>query len=201
MPTTCAVVGCYNRHSKESKYSFYRFPTDPDRRHRWVSFVSRQNTDGSPWKPGEGDRVCSEHFISKKKSDLPGCPDYVPSVYPEVTAKKKCISGNSNFNTYADSLARYERVQRRAAANEKERIQKEREEERICLFVQQAIRSFEHDHGGYCKSGGAPCETDKLVSLQSSCQMQASLLSEGSQSSNIPAEIGRFYAITFTTMQ
>ena len=60
----------------------------------------------------------------------------MPSFYPEVIAKKKCISGNSNFNTYADSLARYEQVQKCAAANEKERIQKEREEERICLFVQ-----------------------------------------------------------------
>ena len=86
--------------------------------------MSRLNADGSPWKPGEGDRVCSEHFISKKKADLrvPGNPDYVVSVYPEVIPKKY-ISGNSNFNTYrADSLARYERVQRRTAANKKERI-------------------------------------------------------------------------------
>ena len=70
MPTTCAVVGCYNRHSKENEYSFYQFPTDPDRRHRSVSFVSRQNADGSPWKPGEGDRLCSEHFISKNRNPI-----------------------------------------------------------------------------------------------------------------------------------
>ena len=52
----------------------------------------------------ERDRVFSEHFISKKKSNLPGNPDYRPSVYPEVTVEKKCSSDNSNFNTNADSL-------------------------------------------------------------------------------------------------
>ena len=71
-----------------SLISFYRFPTDSERRHRWICFVSRQNPDGTPWKPVEGDRLCSEHFISKKKSDLPNNPDYVPSVYPETIAKK-----------------------------------------------------------------------------------------------------------------
>ena len=30
---------------------------------------------GSPWQPGSGDRVCSDHFISKRKSDLPSSPD------------------------------------------------------------------------------------------------------------------------------
>ena len=119
MPTTCYVVGCYNYHSKDSIYSFYRFPTDPDRQRRWVSFVSQQNADGTLWKPGEGGRVCSEHFTSKKKSDLPGNPNYVPSVYPEVTAKEKC-SGSSNPNTTTESLARFEHAQRCTAANEKE---------------------------------------------------------------------------------
>ena len=85
--------------------------------------MSRQNADGSPWKPEEGDRVCSEHFISKKKSDLIGNPDYVPFVNPEVTAKKKCSSGNSNFSTNADSLARFQRPQRHAAVNQREQIQ------------------------------------------------------------------------------
>ena len=176
-------------------YSFYRFPTDPDRRRRWVSFVSRQNPNGTLWQPGEGDRICSEHFISKKKSDMPGNPNYVPSVYPEVTAKKKC-SGNSNSNA-TESLARFERAQRRAAANEKERIAKEMEEERICLFTQQAVRGFKHDHGGYCKSKscGIPCETAALVpaTVSSSSSMQASQITEGSLSSNIPAEIGRYF--------
>ena len=49
---------------------FNQFPTDPDRRRRWVSFVSQQNADGTLWKLGEGGRVCSEHFTLKKKSDF-----------------------------------------------------------------------------------------------------------------------------------
>ena len=50
------------------------------------------------WKPGDGDRVCSEHFVSKKKSNLPNSLEYVPSVYPETTAKKlSCIASVSSL--------------------------------------------------------------------------------------------------------
>ena len=114
--------------------------------------------------------MCSEHFISKKKSDLPNNPDYVPSVYPHETAKKKC-SGNSNSNMNGGSLARFERAQRRAAASKKERIEKEREDETVCSFVQRALYAFKHHHGGYCKPYRAPCESSELVPLSSSCQM------------------------------
>lgn len=200
MPTTCAVVGCYNRHSKESTYSFYRFPTDPDRRRKRVSFVSRQNADGTPWQPGEGDRVCSEHFISKKKADLPNNPGYVPSVYPHKTAKKKCsglnLGGNSNSNINGGSLACFEQAQRHAAVCEKERIEKEREEERVYSFVQRALYAFKHDHGGYCKPHQVPCESTELVPVSLSYQMKVSLITEASQSSNIPAEIGKCF-VTF----
>ena len=85
--------------------------------------------------------MCSEHFISKKKADLPNNPDYVPSVYPHEAAKKKC-SGNSNFNMNGESLARFEQAQRRAAASEKERIEKEREDERVCTFVQRVSNTI-----------------------------------------------------------
>ena len=62
-------------------------------------------------QPGEGDRVCSEHFISKKKADLPNNPDYVPSVYLHEMAKKKSsgnLGGNSNSNMNGGSLVRFE---------------------------------------------------------------------------------------------
>lgn len=90
--------------------------------------------NGMPWEPGEGegDRVCSEHFISKRKSDLPGNPDYVPSVYPEEMAKK-C---SANLSSNAENLTRFEQAQRCATANEKEQVEKERKEERNRLFVQ-----------------------------------------------------------------
>ena len=83
-----------------------------------------------PWKPGEGDRLCSEHFVSKKKSDLPNSPDYVPSVYPETLAKKSSCAAN------VSSLARFERAQRRSTTSEMERLATEREEETNMLFVQ-----------------------------------------------------------------
>ena len=80
MPTTCVVVNCHNRQHKGCNISFYQFPVDQDHRRRWVAFVSHQNEDGSPWQPGDGDRICSDHFILKKKSVIPNNPDYVPSI-------------------------------------------------------------------------------------------------------------------------
>ena len=57
MLTTCCVVNCNKRHSASSNVRFYRFLKDPDRRRRWLAFVSRRNRDGSPWMPGQGDRA------------------------------------------------------------------------------------------------------------------------------------------------
>ena len=83
MPTTFCVVNCNKRHSASSNVRFYRFPKDPDRRRRWLGFVSRRNRDGSPWMPGQArDRVCScHHFISGEKSNIPSSSDYAPTVY------------------------------------------------------------------------------------------------------------------------
>ena len=74
MPTMCVVVKCYNQHSKHSKRSFYRFPTDVNHHRKWVAFVSRRNADGSPWQSSDGDHICSDHFVSKEKSDVPSDP-------------------------------------------------------------------------------------------------------------------------------
>ena len=49
----------------------------------WLAFVLKKNCDGSPWRPEEGDRVCSDHFISGKKSDSATSPDFVPSIKPK----------------------------------------------------------------------------------------------------------------------
>ena len=102
----CVVVNCYNRHSKHSNGSFYRFPTDVNRRRKWVAFVSCRNADGSSWQPSDGDHICSDHFVSKEKFDVPSDPNYVPSVYPE----EKEVSDNTSKG--ASSVARYERDQR-----------------------------------------------------------------------------------------
>jgi len=101
MPTTCAVVGCNNRQCKLCGVSYYSIPKeDQDCRRQWIAFVSRKNSDGSAWKPGKGHRVCSNHFISGKKSDEPGNPDYVPSV---KHTKQPLSSSNA-------SVSRFERL-------------------------------------------------------------------------------------------
>ena len=110
MPTICAVVGCKNRQRKQCGVSFYRFPKeDPDRRRQWIAFVSRRNSNKSAWKPGKGDRLCSDHFISGKKSDKPGNPDYVPSVKPKKSPRKS--SESSSLSSAA--MNRFKRLTRR----------------------------------------------------------------------------------------
>ena len=111
-----------------------------------------------PRKPGEGDRLCSEHFVLKKESDLPNSPDYVPSVYPETSAKKSSCAAN------ASSLACFERAQWRSTTSKMERLATEREEEKNILFIQRALKAFKNDHGSYCKaSTEQPCEAVEQV--------------------------------------
>jgi len=108
MPTSCVVIGCYNHHQTGGGVSFYRFPADnSERRRKWISFVSRENEDGSPWEPSDGDRVCSAHFISGKKSDDACNPDFVPSVYPKTASKKP---SQSTDTAKEESVARFKRA-------------------------------------------------------------------------------------------
>uniref|UniRef100_A0A667ZMG6 THAP-type domain-containing protein n=1 Tax=Myripristis murdjan TaxID=586833 RepID=A0A667ZMG6_9TELE len=68
MPSICCAVGCDNK--------------------RWIAAIRRDH-----WTPTEHSRLCSEHFVSGKKSDNPLCPDYVPSLFsyltPEQPVKRK----------------------------------------------------------------------------------------------------------------
>ena len=139
MPTTCCVVNCHKRHSKGSGIRFYRFSTDPSRRRQWLAFVSRQNPDGSLWEPGDGDRVCSFHFTSGEKSNIPSNPDYVPSVLPG------CDDVKGMGNT---SLSRFERAQHRSSLRTcmEEQLVVQHEE------LQQRLGTFYYDHGGLFRS-------------------------------------------------
>ena len=174
MQTICAVVDCHNRHCKDNLISFYCFPTDADRHRKWISFVSRQNGDGTAWKLGDGDRVCSEHFVSKKKSDLPNSPDYVPSVYHETIAKK--LSRTASVS----SLAHFERAKQCSATHEIEQLAKEKEEERNFIFVQRALRGFKNDRGAYCKvSTEQPFEAVKQVVICQPGRLSSSGVEDG----------------------
>ena len=102
------VVG-YNTHHSKDNVSFYCFlnPVDDvERYHKWISFVSRKNKSGTPWEPQDGKRLCSQPFISGKKSNSVTSPDYVPSIYLKKAEKKA-----TNL-TAVDSLARFECAQR-----------------------------------------------------------------------------------------
>ena len=54
---------------------------DPERRAQWIAAVGRKN-----WSPTEYTWLCGAHFISGKKSNDPLSPDYVPSVFGQVSS-------------------------------------------------------------------------------------------------------------------
>ena len=60
--------------------SFNQITKEPVYCCQWLAVTNRRNEEGSTWKPGEGDRVCSDHFIHCKKSNIPTSADYVPAI-------------------------------------------------------------------------------------------------------------------------
>ena len=61
MVTSCAVSDCQNRQGRNPK-SYYRFPSDPERRRLWTAALKKP----FGWQPTNSCRVCSDHFISGK---------------------------------------------------------------------------------------------------------------------------------------
>lgn len=84
MVKSCCAIGCTNRLTKGSSLSFYRFPTDTDRRRQWIAAIRRKE-----WEPNEYSYVCSAHFISGKKSNDSLSPDFVPSIFKHVDSPLK----------------------------------------------------------------------------------------------------------------
>ena len=100
MVKSCSAIGCANRSQKGTGISFYRFPTEPTRRGQWIVALRRKN-----WTPTKNSWLCSEHFISGKKSEEPLCPDFVPSVFKFIASPVK--------RKQKRSLETYERRKRR----------------------------------------------------------------------------------------
>ena len=94
MVKSCCAVGCHNKYQKGSGIQFYRIPKDADRRARWIAAISRKD-----WSPNEFSWLCSEHFVSKSKSDNPLNPDYVPSVFKHTNTptKRRLQKDQENF--------------------------------------------------------------------------------------------------------
>jgi len=104
MGKSCCAVGCTNRFSKGGGISFYRFPTEPERRERWIAAVNRKD-----WAPTNYTWICSQHFVSGSKSDDPLSPNYVPSIFSFVKTPVK--------RKAADDMKRCER--RKSAVKQK----------------------------------------------------------------------------------
>ena len=178
MPTTCVVFGCHNRQRKGIHRSFCRIPKEPEC--RCLAFISRRNEDGSAWEPGKGDCVCSDHFISRKKLDLPTSPDYVPS-----------IPVNSNQETLDASSAcvRFGRAQRRV----KQQHERERDLERNSITLARNLRALSHDHTYASKNFEfRPCQEQLIIEPARSI---ATVVALSSQVEVIPAEVGKLVPI------
>ena len=118
MVTSCAVVGCARHHVKGMKigFYFYHFPQDGEKRRVWIAALQRKNPDGSDWIPGEGDRVCGDHFTTGDPHKDPSHLDYVSSVamgYGCPCAESGAEPGQSRSR---QSLGRFDRAQQRREA-------------------------------------------------------------------------------------
>ena len=78
----------------------FSFPQKRDRElcERWLNRVARNNIDGTPWRPTEFSKVCSDHF--KEDDFVEGTkirrlkPDAVPSVFPGYPRSMQCTAVN-----------------------------------------------------------------------------------------------------------
>ena len=164
-----------------------------ERRRQWLRFVSRENEDGSPWQPADGDRICSAHFILGKKSEGAGDPDFVPSVYPKTASKKRPGSSEA---ANVQSVARYKRVKQRSAAKEiaeqetkEKEVVRRKEEERNSIVIQYMFKAFQHDHGSYCNRSN----NSTLASvIPSSCSLYLQSSRSGEEGA-ICAEVGKSF--------
>ena len=118
MVKKCCAVGCHNAYRKDSGIHFYRFPTDPERRSKWIAAVSREN-----WQPNEYSWLCSEHFVSGEKSNNPLAPNYIPTLFSHVESpvKSKMVARLEDFN-------RRQAMKRRRVENEASLVIDELEE-------------------------------------------------------------------------
>ena len=107
MVKKCCAVGCHNAYRKSSGIHFYRFPTDPECRSKWIATVSCEN-----WQPNEYSWLCSKHFESGEKSNNPNplAPNYIHTlfIYVDSPVKSKMVARLEDFNRRQTMKSRVE---------------------------------------------------------------------------------------------
>ena len=162
MGKSCCAVGCVNRYRKGCGLSFYRFPTDHERRARWIAAVDRKN-----WMPNEYSWLCSAHFVTGAKSNDPLSPDFVPTLFSHVESPIKRKAKRD--------LVRYER----SREVKKRRIECSLREEAATALLQLGCDSLDVDVGIEETSDETQpsCSTmteisgEQIVNLQTECQL------------------------------
>ena len=79
-----AVQLAVEKHIRKYLVFNSRFPTDPERKGKWISAVNREG-----WTPSEYSWICSEHFVTGAKSNNPLAPNYVATIFSHVESPMK----------------------------------------------------------------------------------------------------------------
>ena len=178
MVTSCAVIGCTQRHAKGVKIGFYRFPRDGEKRRLWITALQRKNTDGSDWIPGEGDRVCGDHFTTGTPQNNSTHLEYVPSV--AMGYNNPHVAGQSQS---LQSLGRFDQAQQRRetrislAAEAAE----EAEQAQLLLHVQQKRVRQKHCY--------ATCNSEPESAAKHLQPASYQLLQAGGKNGQIPTQV------------
>ncbi|XP_077431686.1 uncharacterized protein LOC144057700 [Vanacampus margaritifer] len=105
----CCAPGCRNKRGEKKGRAFYRLPKEEPRRSQWIAVINRAKNKKEKWDPSHsgGYRLCSEHFISGKKSNNPFSPDYIPSIFKNVPPRvRKSKKAQLKMNRQDDKLRR-----------------------------------------------------------------------------------------------
>ena len=99
MVKSCCVVGCHEVFKAGGNIKFHRFPKDEGRRAKWTAAVRREN-----WTPNDNTWICSQHFVNGEKSNNPLAPNYIPTIFPQLSSPEKRKQEND--------VARFEKRQK-----------------------------------------------------------------------------------------
>jgi len=81
--TACCVPLCRNT-TKNSKFSFHKFPKERKIRNSWIHWIGRKDLI-----PNDHHRVCSEHFPDGKKTYLSSIPTVTPKLLQLTPSKPR----------------------------------------------------------------------------------------------------------------